>query len=291
MIYEEELLSDVYQVEYPNRNVMTMTANISKTNTELRSVPDPDDGLTATSRPPDTPPDAGRISGRQLTAGLGAAAAVTAVAAGVTVALARVLAPGWAHTEGLTVLIVAEVYLALAVGLVVGVGGLAGAGRLLALRRPTPRQVGAALAVTVAACAAGLAISMAFSPLSGGPVATLEAIVAAGSDQSRMAAATPLVWALIAIRVAALTGLGEELLFRGALYGWLRRRLAVAPVIAITAMLFALEHAYYPVLIPLVLSFGLAAGWVRHRTGTIGATVAMHITVDLGLFLAAVALS
>jgi membrane protease YdiL (CAAX protease family) len=270
---------------------MTMTANISKTNTELRSVPDPDDGLTATSRPPDTPPGAARISGRQLTAGLGAAAALTAVAAGVTVALARVLAPGWAHTEGLTVLIVAEVYLALAVGLVVGVGGLAGAGRLLALRRPTPRQVGAALAVTVAACAAGLAISMAFSPLSGGPVATLEAIVAAGSDQSRMAAATPLVWALIAIRVAALTGLGEELLFRGALYGWLRRRLAVAPVIAITAVLFALEHAYYPVLIPLVLSFGLAAGWVRHRTGTIGATVAMHITVDLGLFLAAVALS
>jgi hypothetical protein len=33
---------------------------------------------------------------------------------------------------------------------------------------------------------------MAFSPLSGGPVATLEAIVQAGSDESRMAAATPL---------------------------------------------------------------------------------------------------
>jgi hypothetical protein len=33
---------------------------------------------------------------------------------------------------------------------------------------------------------------MAFSPLSGGPAATLEAIVQAGSDESRMAAATPL---------------------------------------------------------------------------------------------------
>ena len=106
-----------------------------------------------------------------------------------------------------------------------------------------------------------------------------------------MAAATPLVWPLIVIRVAALTGLGEELLFRGALYGWLRRRLSVSPVIAITAVLFALEHAYYPVLLPLVLSFGLVAGWVQHRTGTVGATIAMHIAVDLSLFLAAVALA
>jgi uncharacterized protein len=106
-----------------------------------------------------------------------------------------------------------------------------------------------------------------------------------------MAAATPLAWTLIVIRVAALTGLGEELLFRGALYGWLRRRLSVPAVIAITTVLFALEHAYYPVLIPLVLAVGLAAGWVRHRTGTIGATIGMHIAVDLGLFLAAVALA
>lgn len=262
---------------------MTMTTDLKLTSTGPRA-----------DRPPDgRPPTArvARITGRQLAAGLSAAAGLAAAAAGVTVPLARALAPQWAHTEGLTVLIVAEVYLALTVGLVIGVGGRAGASRLLALRRPTKRQVGSALALVLGACAAGLAISMAFSPLSGGPVATLEAIVRAGSDQSRMAAATPLVWALIVIRVAALTGLGEELLFRGALYGWLRRRLPVTPVIAITTVLFALEHAYYPVLIPLVLSVGLAAGWVRHRTGTVGATIGMHIAVDLGLFLAAVALS
>lgn len=51
------------------------------------------------------------------------------------------------------------------------------------------------------------------------------------------------------------------------------------------------EHAYHPVLLPLVLSFGLAAGWVRHRTGTVGATIPMQIAVDLSLFLAAVALA
>lgn len=262
---------------------MTMATDLSTTSTGPQAGHPPDS--------PQPPASVARISGRQLTAGLAAAAGLAAVAAGITVPIARALAPQWAHTEGLTVLIVAEVYLALTVGLVVGAGGRAGASRLLALRRPAPRQVGSALAVAVAACAAGLAVSMAFSPLSGGPVATLEAIVRAGSDESRMAAATPLVWALIVIRVAALTGLGEELLFRGALYGWLRRRLPVPTVIAVTSVLFALEHAYYPVLIPLVLSFGLAAGWVRHRTGTVGATIGMHIAVDLSLFLAAVALS
>jgi len=273
---------------------MTMTTNIRMIGkTPPAGRPDSRDGMTATGRPPDSPrpPDTPRISGRQFAAGLGAAAALAAIGAGVTVPLARAIAPQWVHTEGRTLLIVAEVYLALTAGLVVGVGGLTGARRLLALSRPAPRQVGAALALAVGACAAGLAISMAFSPLSGGPVATLEAIVRAGSDESRMAAATPLVWALIVIRVAALTGLGEELLFRGALYGWLRRRLSVSPVIAITTVLFALEHAYYPVLLPLVLSLGLAAGWVRHRAGTVGATIPMHIAVDLSLFLAAVALA
>jgi membrane protease YdiL (CAAX protease family) len=62
-------------------------------------------------------------------------------------------------------------------------------------------------------------------------------------------------------------------------------------VIAVTTVLFALEHGYYPVLIPLVLACGLALGWVRHRTGTVAATIPMHIAVDLGLFLAAVALA
>jgi membrane protease YdiL (CAAX protease family) len=242
--------------------------------------------------PQDSPPTpSARISGRQLAAGLGTAAALAAIFAGATVPLARVLAPQWARTEGLTVLIVAEVYLAISAGLIVGVGGFTGARRLLALRRPALRQVGAALALVAAAGAAGLAISMALSPFSGGPVATLEAIVRAGSDESRMAAATPLVWALIVIRVAALTGVGEELLFRGALYGWLRRRLPVPLTIGVTTVLFGLEHAYYPVLLPLVLTCGLAMGWVRHRTGTIASTIPMHIAVDLGLFCAAVALA
>lgn len=236
-------------------------------------------------------PHPARMSGRQLAIGIGAAGGLAALLAAVTTVVAHAVAPHWSHTEGLTVLIVAEVYLALIVGLVVGSGGSAGAKRLLALGRPEPRQLGSAFALLAAACVAGLAVSMAFSPLSGGPVATLEAIVKAGSDESRMPAATPLVWGLIVIRIVALAGVGEELLFRGAIYGWLRRRLPVSATIAIVTVLFALEHSYYPVLIPLVVAIGLALGWVRHRTHTTTATIPMHIAVDLALFIAAVALA
>lgn len=189
------------------------------------------------------------------------------------------------------VLIVAEVYLAAIAGLLVGTGGPAGAMWLLALRRSAAGQVGSAFALLTAACAAGLAVSMAFSPLSGGPVATLEAIIRAGSDESRMPTATPLVWALIVVRIVALAGVAEELLFRGAFHGWLRRRLPAPAAITATTALFALEHSYYPVLIPLVVAAGLVLGWVRHHTHTTTVAIPMHIAVDLALFIAAVALA
>jgi membrane protease YdiL (CAAX protease family) len=205
--------------------------------------------------------------------------------------IARVMAPQWARTEGLTVMIVAAVYLAVIVGLTVAVGGPRGVSSLLALRRPTVRQLGLSFVVLAAAVVAGIGVSLAFSPLSGGVPATMQAIVRAGSDEARLPTATALTWALIVIRLVALTGTAEELLFRGALYSWLRRRASVGASIAVTATLFAVEHSYYPVLIPLVLSYGLAAGWIRHRTSSTATTIAMHVTIDLALFLAAVALS
>jgi membrane protease YdiL (CAAX protease family) len=162
------------------------------------------------------------------------------------------------------------------------------AARLLALRKPSARQVGSALAWAIAAAVAGLAVSLVFSPLTGGPAATLEAIVRDASDESRMPAATPLVWTLIVIRLVALTGTAEELLFRGALYSWLRGRLSAPMAIAATTALFALEHGYYPVLIPVAAAFGLAAGSVRHRTHSTAATIPMHVAIDLAMFLAAV---
>jgi membrane protease YdiL (CAAX protease family) len=232
-----------------------------------------------------------RITGRQLSTGIGASAALAALLSIAITLIARAVAPHWARSEGLTVLIVAAVYLAVIVGLTIGVGGPRGVSRLLTLRRPTTRQWGLSFVTLVAAVTVGIGVSLAFSSLSGGVPATMEAIVRAGSDEARLATATALTWALIVVRLVALTGTAEELLFRGALYGWLRRRASVGVSIAITALLFTAEHGYYPILIPLVLSYGLAAGWIRHRTSSTATTIAMHVTIDLALFFAAVALS
>lgn len=232
-----------------------------------------------------------RITGRDLALGIGTGLGLAVATAIATSLIARAAAPRWAHTEGLTVLIVAEVYLMVIAGLLIAVRSRAGAARLLALRRPRARHVWSALALAVAATAAGLAVSLAFSPLSGGPAATLHAIVRDTSDEAKMPTATPLVWALILIRILALTGTAEEMLFRGALHGWLRRRFSAPATIALTTTLFALEHSYYPILLPPVVIYGVALGWLRHRSHTITTTIVMHVTVDFAAFLAAVVLA
>jgi len=236
-------------------------------------------------------PGPDRMTGRQLAAGIGLSVLLAVVLGVVTSLAARAAAPHWARTDGLTVLIVAEAYLAVIAGLVTAAGGPAGARDRLAVRPLAARQAAWSLGVLLAAVAASLAISLAFSPLTGGITATVKDIVRSGSDEARMPTATPLVWALIVVRLAALTGPAEELFFRGALYGWLRRYLPVTATIVATAGLFALEHAYYPILLPLALSYGLAAGWVRHRTQSTLTTIAMHVTVDFALFAAAATLS
>lgn len=237
------------------------------------------------------PTEAERISGRRLIAGIGLSAAFAAALYAVTTLAARAAAPGWAHTEGLTVLVVAEMYLAVIAGLTVAAGGPRGVTRLLALRRPSVGQLKLVPGLFVVVMIAGFAVPLAFSPLAGGPAAVAEAVIRAGSDESRMPTATALTWALIVIRLVALTGAAEELLFRGALYGWLRRRCSVTLAIGLTAVLFTLEHSYYPILIPLVLADGLASGWLRHHTRTIATTIVLHVCVDLSVFLAAVPLA
>ncbi len=72
----------------------------------------------------------------------------------------------------------------------------------------------------------------------------------------------------------------EELFFRGLFFGALRKR-GVGPVwtIVITAVVFAgihLEPTRFFVLLP----SGLLLGWVRHRTGSTGASMVAHGVVN-----------
>lgn len=255
--------------------------------------PRSDDVMAPTPGPvlPDLPGSshlAPRVTGRQLLAGVGLALALSAAGVLGVRWLAGLLAPSWARSDGLVVLQVAWVYLAVIVALVLAVGGPTRVADTLALRRPTTGDLGRATAAFLAVAAVCAVVYPLLSLLGGRAIGlTMVQLVAAGSDLARLPTATPLILGLILLRVALLGGIGEELLFRGALYGWLRSHLPAGAAIAITTAVFTVEHGYRPILWPLVVALGLAAGWIRHDTGTTTATIPLHIATDLGLLVAA----
>ena len=68
----------------------------------------------------------------------------------------------------------------------------------------------------------------------------------------------------------------EELMFRGLLPDWLRKCFSNGRAITISAILFAVMHAY-PVAMPYAFLFGIAAGWLRLRAGSTVSTLLVHI--------------
>jgi membrane protease YdiL (CAAX protease family) len=87
----------------------------------------------------------------------------------------------------------------------------------------------------------------------------------------------PLFVALIVPTVCLLAPACEEMLFRGVIYGWLRRHLPALPVIAITASVFAAAHLLPP-LFPTLFVFGVAAAAMREWTGSTLNSFLMHVT-------------
>lgn len=125
--------------------------------------------------------------------------------------------------------------------------------------------------------------------LSGSLTGPAISIVRDATDMGRIPHASGVDWFLIVVRALLLAGVTEELLFRGVLFGWLRRFLPAWATILITAVLFTAEH-YYPILFPLALIYGIAIGWLRERTGSVLPGLIAHIMTDTLLFVAALAL-
>jgi CAAX protease family protein len=84
----------------------------------------------------------------------------------------------------------------------------------------------------------------------------------------------PLLW----IAVVVVTPIGEETLFRGFLFrGWLRTPREAWPVIAVTALLWALMHVQYDwYVIGQVFVSGLLLGWLRWASGSTILTILLH---------------
>ena len=199
------------------------------------------------------------------------------------------LAPGWGGIDGRVLVIVAEVYLTLVVALLLAFGGLAGLRKRLRFRYASARDLRLALGVWVLCWAAITLTYVALSPVLGPPQDAMLQLLRFGSDMSRLPPAGPFVLGLIVVRACFLAPLAEELLFRGALFGWLRRCLSAGLTILLTAALFAGIHRL-PLLLPVTFLFGIAAGWVRERTGSTLPFFAIHILNNVLMLAVAYAL-
>jgi membrane protease YdiL (CAAX protease family) len=208
----------------------------------------------------------------------------------VTWGIVQVIAPGWTATVDFVVLVVAEVYAAVLGALLLTFGGLAGARSRLGLRFTSGRDLLAALGINLLALLGAILLYGLLTPLFGSPLTIAVPVLKSVTDVTRLPGADLLTLVLIFGRVFVLVPLAEELFFRGALFGWIRRHLPPLPTILLTAVLFGLEHTVpgLPIpslffLFPLAFVYGIAVGWVRERTGSTLNTTLMHWVVDAGL--------
>ena len=225
----------------------------------------------------------GGVSGRRLLLSLVLWVALVAVVGGGTVLALRLLLRPWpaAHAADVSAVLIAEAYLTLLAALLLAFGGPAGLRDRLRFRFTSAVDIAVALAVWVAALVVGGLVTAALTPLLGQPESNTETLLRRSFD--------PLFVALIVPTVCVLAPACEELLFRGALFGWLARRIPVPIAVVVTAAAFAGAHLL-PTLLPVLFVFGLAATLVRLRTDSTLNSFAMHATQNTFAVLATYAL-
>lgn len=222
------------------------------------------------------PATASRLSACRLLGALAVGLASAALAGFITARISQAVAPDWAaSTDRLVALIVGVVYLCVCLSLLLVLGRTTlQRSTWLALRPAGLGPMAAGLAIWAGAYIAAVVL-YSLPGLPGLSVAGLtEVLWAVGADNGRLASASPWLTAIILIRICVLAPLAEELLFRGALFTWLRQRLSATWTILLTGIAFAIIHQM-PAMLPLAALVGIAAGVIRERTGS--ATIPMLI--------------
>ena len=192
--------------------------------------------------------DRREVRGVELLTALGSAAALAAVAGFVTACTLPHIAPTWSSADRLAALIVAEVYAAIIVGHLIAFHGWSGVQEHLRLRPVTAGQIAAACGVWIAGWTlAGIVyivVSRWLWPLS----YVRDAYVWIGADGRRLATREPLLIWLGSGRAAFVTPVAEEILFRGSLFGWIRRRVTADR--AITGLTLAFQPRRLMIALP-----------------------------------------
>lgn len=125
----------------------------------------------------------------------------------------------------------------------------------------------AGIAALVVAAIAAILTSLVAGDFTSAAAEVAETLVAQGS---------PATWLAFGVLLAVGAPLVEEIAFRGLLFSAIRKR-GFGPAIAIgvSALAFALAHAE-PVRLPVLMVIGVILGFVRLRTGAIGACIVAH---------------
>jgi membrane protease YdiL (CAAX protease family) len=228
------------------------------------------------------------VSGRSVLAVLGLWLALAAVLGGAGWYGASALAPKGATSETPTLVVVFLVYALFPVAALI-VYRPVGVRDQLRFGFTRGRDLVLGLLVWLVILVTAVVVYAVIGLVSGSLTGPALAVVRDATDMARIPHADGFDWFLIVVRAVLLAGITEELLFRGVLFGWLRRYLPAWATIVITAVPFTLEH-YFPVLFPLVLLYGIGLGWLRERTGSLLPGLIAHLLTDTLLFVAALAL-
>jgi membrane protease YdiL (CAAX protease family) len=194
--------------------------------------------------------------------------------------------PGWRGTQTVTLLLVVESYVMAPVAAVIVFGGVHRALETVGFTHTGGRDLLTAVPLWAGLLCTWVAIYLLHGMLIGDLWQPLISLVSHASDMSRLTAATPLDWTLIVVRALITTGLAEELIFRGLLFGWLRQHQGFTVTVLITSVLFVIVHIYL-ILAPAVFLFALAAGWLREHTGSVLPALILHTLTDTSLLIAA----
>ena len=201
------------------------------------------------------------------------AVVVTVLTLGVAV-LVIILVPG-AREIGLVVLgVTVPVHAALL--LVVIHWGLRRAGtgwRALGFTRPTLHILHLLWQIPVVFVALLTAQGLIFAVTGTPPVAE------GGGVDSLTTSAGPLVALAVFIGASLLTPLWEEAIFRGVIHGGLRRRFGCFLASLLSASIFAAFHGV-PILLPYMVTLGLALAFLREFHRTLWASVIMHVCLN-----------
>jgi len=206
----------------------------------------------------------------------------------ITLFAARVVAPAWAANanESATV-VVAEVYAILIATLYWVFGGPNGAWALLRVRSVPGR----AFAIAFVAIAASIVLEDVAYLAAGAGSALVGSYARLGTDGGRLGTIGPLTTILSLGRACLLAPIGEELLFRGAVYGWSRRWLSAWPAIVVNAVAWGalsagLNGSVGFVLLPLAIVSGLVLTWIRERSNSTLPGIAVHTVHNTAIVVA-----